>query len=211
LAAGSLDYSFGDHGIVRAEVNLPDMGDQVAPATALQPDGKIVVAGHAFNGCDNDIALARYSTDGTLDTSFGAGGVATTAIRAGNETANGVAVQADGKIAGAGYAHNGLNTDFALLRYNLDGSLDTGFGLDGIVTTAIGGEDGITGLTRLPWRNCGSTASGKMASRSTTRRTRRVIRRGRRRRTPTAWWPMPWAGSRRWILEGWQAVRSGRR
>ena len=90
----------------------------------------------------------RYNTDGSLDTSFDSDGKVTTAIGSGNDYACSVAIQSDGKIVAAGYSDNGSNYDFALVRYNTDGSLDTTFDSDGKVTTAIG--SGMTLLTPLP-------------------------------------------------------------
>ena len=83
----------------------------------------------------------RYNTDGSLDTSFDSDGKVTTAIGSGNDYACSVAIQSDGKIVVAGYSDNGSNDDFALVRYNTDGSLDTTFDSDGKVTTAIGSGD----------------------------------------------------------------------
>ena len=65
-------------------------------------------------------------------------GKVTTAIGSGADQAWSVAIQSDGKIVAAGYSNNGSNGDFALVRYNTDGSLDTNFDSDGKVTTAIG-------------------------------------------------------------------------
>ena len=100
------------------------------------------------NGSNDDFALVRYNTDGSLDTSFDSDGKVTTAIGSGNDYARSVAIQSDGKIVAAGYSYNGSNYDFALVRYNTDGSLDTSFDSDGKVTTAIG--SGMTMLTPLP-------------------------------------------------------------
>ena len=83
----------------------------------------------------------RYNTDGSLDTSFNSDGKVTTAIGSANDYACSVAIQSDGKIVAAGYSDNGSNYDFALVRYNTDGSLDTSFDSDGKVTTAIGSGD----------------------------------------------------------------------
>lgn len=93
----------------------------------MQPDGKILVAGSSNSGSDWDFALARYNADGSLDTSFG-GGIVATAVGLSDDKGRGVAVQTDGKILVAGFSRSGINYDFALVRYNVDGSLDTGFG-----------------------------------------------------------------------------------
>jgi uncharacterized delta-60 repeat protein len=127
---GSLDTSFGADGVVTTDVSS---GEDVAYAVAVQVDGKIVAAGQA--GSKNPkFALARYNTDGSLDTSFGGDGKVTTDFSSHEDVAYAVAIQADGKIV-AGGDSGGKNPMFALARYNTDGSLDTSFGGDGKVTT----------------------------------------------------------------------------
>ncbi|NLX05086.1 MAG: DUF4347 domain-containing protein, partial [Phycisphaerae bacterium] len=135
---GSLDTTFSGDGIVTTGFG-GSSADQVK-SVAIQADGKIVVAGYSNLGGTNDFALARYNTDGSLDTSFSGDGLLTTAIGTGADAAYGMAIQADGKIVAAGYSYNGSNYDFALVRYNTDGSLDTTFSGDGIVTTGFGGS-----------------------------------------------------------------------
>ena len=151
--AGALDTSFGADGPDTG--TDPDghvttaigSGNDVARAMAIQSDGKIVVVGYSHNGTNDDFALARYTTVGALDTSFGTGGKVTTAIGSGADQAYAVAIQSDGKIVVAGYSHNGTNNDFAVARYTTAGALDTTFGTDGadsdsdpdgFVTIAIG-------------------------------------------------------------------------
>ena len=68
----------------------------------MQPDGKIVAAGHAIIGSTADFALVRYNLDGSLDTTFDTDGKVTTAFGSGNDTAFAVALQPDGKIVAAG-------------------------------------------------------------------------------------------------------------
>jgi uncharacterized delta-60 repeat protein len=104
-----------------------------------QADGKLVVAGYSWNGSNDDVALVRYNTDGSLDTGFDGDGKVTTAIGTGYDEGYSVIQQADGKLVVAGTSYNGSSNDFALVRYNADGSLDASFDGDGIVTTAIGG------------------------------------------------------------------------
>lgn len=134
-ADGSLDPSFGSGGKVVTDF----FGDiDFAFDAALQPDGKIVVAGQVFNTITGtDFALARYNSDGSLDLSFGSGGKVTTDFFGDFDDVRGVALQPDGKIVVAGFARNGSNesVDFAVARYNIDGSLDSSFGGDGKVTT----------------------------------------------------------------------------
>jgi uncharacterized delta-60 repeat protein len=133
---GSLDASFGADGKVRTRINSVDS----AFAAALQPDGKIVVAGQsAVSFGVSHFSVARYHTDGKLDTSFGAGGMVTTAFgNSVNQFANAIAIQSDGKIVALGTVVNANRGDFALARYNTDGSLDNTFGTGGKITTDFG-------------------------------------------------------------------------
>ncbi|MCK5331997.1 MAG: hypothetical protein KAK01_11350, partial [Candidatus Marinimicrobia bacterium] len=81
------------------------------------------------------------------DNSFDSDGRLTTSIGDSTSVVNSIVIQDDGKIIAAGYYHNGTNTDFAIARYNSDGSLDTGFDTDGIDTMAIGsGNDYINAV-----------------------------------------------------------------
>jgi len=130
---GSLDTTFGTGGIVVTLVG--EIG--YAEAVAIQSNGKIVVAGGSRIGNIYNFALARYNTDGSLDTTFGTGGIVLTPI-GDSAYASGVAIQSDGKIVVAGSSHNGNTSRFALARYNTNGSLDTSFGMGGIVVTPIG-------------------------------------------------------------------------
>lgn len=126
-----LDPSFGSGGIVSTEVGSKDA---VAHSLALQADGKIVVAGGAeVAGASRDFALARFLPDGTLDSSFGAGGRVTTTVSPGVDEAMSVAVQADGKLVVAGRS----GTQFAVARYLTTGGLDPSFGGTGVVRTAL--------------------------------------------------------------------------
>ncbi|HTP42738.1 MAG TPA: delta-60 repeat domain-containing protein [Nitrospiria bacterium] len=117
--------------------------DSQVSAVAVQSDGQIIAAGFANNGTQNLFTLARYnSSDGKLDSSFNGTGIDTTAIGPGNAEAKALAVQAaDQKLVVAGYSYNGSQYVFAVARYNPDGTLDTGFGSGGIVTTQIGSYD----------------------------------------------------------------------
>jgi len=102
-------------------------------AIARQPDGKLVAAGTTYINYGTDFALARYNSDGTLDSSFGNGGKVTLNFGPWDQGTS-VAVQQDGKIVIAGGANN-VYTDFGLARYNSDGTLDSSFGVSGIVIT----------------------------------------------------------------------------
>ena len=135
---GSLDTTFGTGGIVTTPVGS---GDSEALALGIQSDGRILAAGKSPDGSNNDFALLRYNTNGTLDTTFGAGGIVTTPVGSGDAYANALGIQSDGRILAAGKSYNGSRYDFTLVRYNTDGALDTTFGTSGIVTTPVGSYD----------------------------------------------------------------------
>ncbi len=139
-APGDLDPTFGAGGIVTTDITGSN-DDDSATAVAIQADGKIVVAGYAESGATNDFALARYNTDGTLDTLFGAGGFITTDFWSDDDGASAVAIQADGKIVAAGWTYNGLSYAFAVARYNTNGTLDVSFGGDGRATDDFAIDD----------------------------------------------------------------------
>jgi uncharacterized delta-60 repeat protein/uncharacterized repeat protein (TIGR02543 family) len=151
---GQLDATFSPNGINQyhnypgALVTAIGTSDDEAKSVAIQSDGKVVAAGFSFNGTHNVFALARYNTNGSLDTTFNPNsangpfpGVVTTTIGSVDDEIRSVAIQPDGKIVAAGISNNGSQKVFALVRYNIDGSRDTGFGSSGIVTTAIGQLD----------------------------------------------------------------------
>lgn len=134
---GKPDAEFGSGGVVTTD--FFGAGDQ-AYDIAVQADGRIVAAGLAakYAGSEPDFALARYNPDGSLDSTFGAGGKVTTDFRGQGyyDSCTSIAIQADGKIVAAGLSYPvGTDFDFALVRYNPDGTLDTSFGNGGKVTT----------------------------------------------------------------------------
>jgi len=144
---GTLDTTFGRSGRVRTD--FPGLA-AVPSSVVIQPDGKIVVAGGAFPLFTflGDFKVVRYNPNGSLDRSFGDGGIVTTSFPGDGSYAFAVALQSDGKIIAAGTDFLDFNpgdmsnTDFALARYNPDGSLDTTFGNGGTVTTDfLGNED----------------------------------------------------------------------
>lgn len=132
---GNLDNSFGIGGKVTTYFGSYL---DICNAVAIQSDGKIIVAGFSTNGSNLDFALARYHSDGSLDNSFGIGGKVTTDFVGDDDAANAIIIQSDGKIVVAGYSYGNTYNDFALVRYNLDGSLDNSFGTGGKVTTDFG-------------------------------------------------------------------------
>lgn len=135
---GSLDLTFSSDGLVTTSIGgFQDQGN----AVAVQPDGKIVQAGYAYNGSNFDFALIRYHSDATLDNSFDVDGVVTADFGGFSNEGRAVAIQADGKIIIAGNTFNGFNQDFALVRYNSDGSIDNTFGAFGKVKTDVSGSN----------------------------------------------------------------------
>ncbi|MGR0482875.1 MAG: CFI-box-CTERM domain-containing protein [Candidatus Electronema sp. V4] len=143
-SAAALDADFGHDGRVAVELGI--LGSR-ANAVATQLDGKIVAAGGASSSADRDFMLFRLLPDGSLDPAFNIDGTVTTAVGSFDDEALAVAVQPDGKILAAGYSSNGENRDFALIRYNSDGSLDRSFGAEGMAVTAVGGShDEITDI-----------------------------------------------------------------
>ena len=138
-ANGSLDTSFDSDGKVLTSVGSGS-SDDIASDIAIQDDGKIVVIGVANNGSNDDFAVVRYNTNGSLDTSFDSDGKVLTNIGPGStiDNAADIAIQSDGKIVVVGYSNNGSSDDFAVVRYNTNGSLDTSFDSDGKVLTNIG-------------------------------------------------------------------------
>lgn len=151
-ADGTIDASFGNGGY--ATVDFFGGVDE-ALTVALQPDGKILVAGTVYNAMNSssDMGLARFNSNGSLDTTFatyGAAGIASVDFTGGSDQALGMALLPDGKIVLAGYATiYGRPFDFGLVRYNADGNLDTTFGLFGRVATDIGGGKDIGTRVRL--------------------------------------------------------------
>ena len=130
---GSLDVTFGSGGFVRTDFGLTSASIDEARSIAIDPSGRIYVSGYANRGINNDFAVARYNPDGSLDGSFGAGGVAVNSFN-GNDQAFAMALQPDGKVLLAGLVSN----DFGIARYTTGGALDTSFGTGGWVRTSMG-------------------------------------------------------------------------
>ncbi len=143
---GNLDTDFGSGGIIKDNYEYHNGARDMA----LQPDGKILVTGSTGNTSSSDNTyIARYNSDGKLDTSFGGSGKIVKSFSNGSDGANSIILQQDGKIILGGYEDVGgtSGTDFALRRFNTDGSLDTEFGSSGSFVTPIGlGNDIINSL-----------------------------------------------------------------
>lgn len=137
-ADGTLDGSFGDAGVVRAN---PTTGDDVAGDVAIQADGQIVVAGTIGAG---KFAVLRFDPDGGPDATFSGNGVVMTDIAPGYDSASAVSIDAGGNIVVAGTSGDG---SFAAVRYTSDGTPDATFDGDGVVTTDLtAGYDSANGL-----------------------------------------------------------------
>ena len=141
---GTLDTSFGSGG--KVSTNFND-ADDAAYAVAFDASGNLLVAGSAKTDRDNghdDFALVRYTSAGVLDTTFGTNGTVVTDFDGGNDKAFSVTTDASGKILVAGSADSPgvFGDDFAIVRYNADGTLDTTFGTGGKVVTNFNNGDG---------------------------------------------------------------------
>ena len=128
-ADGSKDKTFSHDGIQTTDFTLADI--------KIQPDGKIVTAGTVYNGSNGSVEIVRYNTNGSLDNSFSGDGKVTTDFGY-YGTARSMAIQKDGKIVIAGSS----DRNFALARYNTDGSLDKTFSGDGKLTTIFTNSSG---------------------------------------------------------------------
>jgi uncharacterized delta-60 repeat protein len=141
---GTFDTTFGTGGKVTTTYGTEGFE---AVSGALQSDGKIIAIGTSFINSSlgtAQVAVVRYNTDGTLDTSFDSDGIVLTQISASNEDfGKTVKIQPDGKIVVAVQARINLNWDFVLVRYNTDGTLDTTFDNDGIARTNLPTQEAI--------------------------------------------------------------------
>jgi uncharacterized delta-60 repeat protein len=143
---GAPDLSFGENGIVLTPL-LGGYNAEWIEDLAIQNDGKIIAAGSTSEyNYDQRIGVARYNADGSPDDAFGTSGIVLTAIPGSNAFCRGVALTGSGDIIVAGFAESPVDgsSDFALVQYLPDGSLDTGFDGDGIVTTDINTIEGIS-------------------------------------------------------------------
>ena len=143
---GTLDTTFGGDGVVFTDFG----GDHSVTSMALQADGKIVVAGAMYIWPDlSDFAVARYNTNGTIDTTFGGGDGLVTVNSSYGDYFFDVVVQTDGKIVAGGKV---AIAESGLMRFNADGTLDTTFSSDGIVVPAL---LGLSNVTRLAMQSDG--------------------------------------------------------
>ena len=133
-ANGALDTTFDNDGKVITDFG----GNETAEAITIAPDGKIIISGWSLN-TNYTFVLARYNTDGSLDTTFDSDGKVTTGFGGlSGASSYAISIQADGKLVAAGYIRyfndNDKPGDFAFARYNNNGSLDVTFGESGLGT-----------------------------------------------------------------------------
>jgi len=143
LPDGSPDLTFSG-----GQVVFPvGPGNDFAQSVEVQPDGKILLAGTAFNGINNNMALTRFTHEGMPDLSFGTGGKVITAVGATESFGFDIALQPDGKILFTGHTYNVLpyRIDVALVRYTNMGLQDPTFGINGVVVTDVANtnDDGV--------------------------------------------------------------------
>ena len=138
---GSLDHTFGTGGKVKTHFPGVDNTGSSATSVVLQPDGKLVVGGYykQSDRTPHQFALARYNSNGTLDSAFGQAGKVMTRMGLGDAFSFGIALQTNGRIVLAGYSDTALDHDFSLVGYTANGTLDSTFGNGGFVTTDFSG------------------------------------------------------------------------
>jgi uncharacterized delta-60 repeat protein len=160
---GTLDNSFDGDGKV-----VTDFGGGEDPSSvAITPTGQIVVVGLVSFPGTADFGVARYNSDGSLDTSFDGDGKVTTDFGTDGdgslEEARDVAIESNGRIVAVGATHVSFQDDFAVARYNSDGSLDASFDGDGKVTTDFGISETARAVSTYPNGNivaAGGTGGG---------------------------------------------------
>lgn len=141
LSDGTPDTNFGSSSSALIPVASSDF---VGSSYKLQPDGRLLVAGTFWNSADatTDYGLWRLNSDGSLDASFGNGGIVTVeASRTFNDETTSIALQADGRILVAGFSDVfGGRRHFSVIRLNSDGTLDPTFSGDGLLVQPVGGD-----------------------------------------------------------------------
>jgi uncharacterized delta-60 repeat protein len=133
--------SFSIPGVAGTLIQPVGSGNDRAASVALQADGKIVVAGSAFNGNNDDFAVLRYNSDGSLDSSFGSGGKVLMPVLTGNDAAQKVLLSSSGQIYVVGTSTNTNGSYFSAVRLNADGSLDTSYATQGKSIWHLNGTD----------------------------------------------------------------------
>lgn len=131
-----LDNTFGPNGNGKIVIDV-NGGTDEAYDVAIQPDGKILVAGYADMGVSNnsyESLVYRFNTDGTLDNTFSFDGKVVTTVSSSIDLYRKILLQPDGKIVCIGFG-SFTSLDATVVRYNADGTLDNSFGSSGKVIT----------------------------------------------------------------------------
>jgi uncharacterized delta-60 repeat protein/uncharacterized repeat protein (TIGR01451 family) len=142
---GTLDSTFGNAGAVIANIGL----EEEAHAVTIDGSGRIIAAGWGQTSSAGPVSFmtARFTADGTLDTTFNSTGFVASDFGTTQAWGEGVRTSSNGKVLVAGTAYgSSTGGDFALVRYNTDGSLDSSFGTGGRVVTNFGGDDRASAL-----------------------------------------------------------------
>jgi uncharacterized delta-60 repeat protein len=136
LPNGILDKSFGSNGIVKTRIGK---GADAAKSIALQKNGKIVIAGstRVSTLAKDNILVARYNANGTVDSSFALNGIYIKDINGGNDVANSVEILPDNKIVLGGYATRNSVSNFLSLQLKNNGNADDTYGINGMVITSL--------------------------------------------------------------------------
>ena len=132
-----LDPSFGLSGTGIVKTDLSG-SDDFGQAMMFQDETKLIVAGYTENENGTDFVLLRYDLSGILDTAFGTNGYVVTSVRSGDDQARDMVFSSDGRIVVAGQSNDGDHDEIAMVRYYPNGTLDSTFGINGIVTTTVG-------------------------------------------------------------------------
>ncbi len=134
LTNGALDTSFSGDGIVITSVGS---GNAVINAVAVATNSRIYAAGTTYSGANGNFAIARYHSNGNLDTNFGTVGIATADFNAADDAIHGMVIDTAGRLVVAGYAVNGTSREMAVARFHTTGVLDTHFSGDGKQTVSF--------------------------------------------------------------------------
>lgn len=164
--SGVLDTNFGSGGKVDINASATANGSSEARALIALPDGKLLVAGYAFGPGNSEFLVMRLNANGSPDTTFGGSGIVRTPVGTGEDMANAMVRQPDGRIvlAGSEIAADGRR-DFALARYTADGALDPSFGTGGLVKTPVGPSDDVAyALVLMPWGRLIAAGSARIST-----------------------------------------------
>jgi uncharacterized delta-60 repeat protein len=150
MNAGALDTTFGTGGLLTTNLSYTALNSN---SVAVQPDGKILVAGVSTAANVGEFSVARFNADGSLDTTFGGTGLVSANIALGStDQAVGLVLQPDGKVVVAGDTNaGGAQENFGVMRFNPDGSIDTTFGNNGsVIIDFYNGDDYLSAIGLEP-------------------------------------------------------------